>query len=283
MSFVKLSRPSFMTSYRKLAVSSWGHPRDPSTYSTLELPLDKAEALLAQMTSTPRPSLTHYVALVMGHCMQQYPQLNHVLRRGRLYPRDTVDAFISTMTSSERGKDLTGFVVRDVCAMGLGDFAARCDESVLELRRNANPEMRRAQATMERLPTWVLKPVLRVAEFLQYTLNIPLEGLGLPRDPFGSFMLTNVGALGIDNAFVPLSPYSRCPFIICIGKSREAPVVRDGAVTVGRVVTIAMTMDHRHADGAHGAMIIRRFRKVFTRPDAYPEVFASINAAATQA
>ena len=274
MPFVKLNAPQFMTSYRKLAVASWGHPRDPSTYSTMELPLDEAEALLAKMTGKPQPSLTHYIALVMGHCLQHYPQLNHLLRLGRLYPRASVDAFISTMTSTERGKDLTGFVVRDINQMGLRDFAELCEKNVQALRNNADPDMVKTQAMMERLPTWLLKPILLFTEFLQYTLNIPLNRIGMPLDPFGSFMLTNVGALGIDNAYVPLSPYSRCPFIICVGKPREIPVVRDGDVTVGRVVTVAMTMDHRYADGAHGAMIIRRFRKVFTRPDAYPEVFS---------
>ncbi len=82
----------------------------------------------------------------------------------------------------------------------------------------------------------------------------------------------------MESALVPLSPYSRCPLLICIGKPRDAPVVRDGRVEVGRLVNIGITFDHRHADGAHCGLMLRRFKKIFDRPEAFPKVFAPAEA-----
>ena len=86
-------------------------------------------------------------------------------------------------------------------------------------------------------------------------------------------MITNIGALGIDNALVPLSPYTRCPLIIGVGKVRREPVVRGDEVVIGKKICITFTFDHRYADGAHGAHIVRRFQKLFTQPERFRELF----------
>jgi pyruvate dehydrogenase E2 component (dihydrolipoamide acetyltransferase) len=86
-------------------------------------------------------------------------------------------------------------------------------------------------------------------------------------------MITNIGALGIENAFVPLSPYSRCPLLLAVGKPRMIPIVRDGQVVPASSVIITFTFDHRYVDGAHGSHLLRRFQKVFANPEAYRRVF----------
>ena len=72
---------------------------------------------------------------------------------------------------------------------------------------------------------------------------------------------------------IPLSPYTRCPIILGLGKPREEPVVRDGQVKVGKVFSLSITFDHRYADGAQGALVMRRFQKIFARPGDYRSVF----------
>ncbi|MCH1407619.1 MAG: 2-oxo acid dehydrogenase subunit E2 [Verrucomicrobiales bacterium] len=87
-------------------------------------------------------------------------------------------------------------------------------------------------------------------------------------------MVSNIGALGLERGLIPLSPYTRCPIIIGIGKPREAPVVRDGELRVERVVNISMTFDHSYADGTQGALVMRRLEKIFANPEGFPDLFA---------
>lgn len=270
---IPLGRKQNLTSYRKIAIASWNHPRDPSTYAQLDLPVEAALAFLADYPSPTPLTLTHYVTKIAAHCLEQFGELNHVLRLGRLYKREQVDIFITTLLKTPRGKDLSGFAIRNVNRISIAEVAGISRDRAEDLRLNRDPENLKVQRIVNPLPALLLRPLLRLQEFLQFTLNLCIPALGLPRDRFGSAMITNIGALGIEQAFVPLSPYSRCPLLVAVGKPREVPVVRDGQVVPGTSVLITFTFDHRYADGAHGSHLLRRFQKIFLNPAGFRAVF----------
>lgn len=273
MQNVRLERGGKLSSYRKISISSWRHPRDPSTYSSLDLPVEDAETFLKEYASSTPATLTHFVAKILAHCYERSPAFNHFLRMGNLQKRREVDIFITTLVRTDQGKDLSGFIIRDVASKTMGEVARICQERVDLLRKGIDPDLKYIQGMAKRMPSWMLVWALNLQDFLQHTLNLNLSWFGLPRDPFGSVTISNIGALGLDNAYIPLSPYTRASSIIGIGKPREIPIVKDHEVVPGKCVTISFTFDHRYADGAHGAEVLRRFKKIFTNPAAYPQVF----------
>ncbi len=262
-----------LTSYRKIAIASWRHPRNPSTYSMLDLPVAPALEFLRTHSSETPLTLTHFVAKITAHCLNKYSELNHILRMGNLYKRKHVDIFITTLLRTAKGKDLSGFVIRNVNKMTIEEVASISKSRAEDLRHNKDKENLKIQQIVGPLPALLLKPLLLIQEFLQFNLNMSIPFLGMPKDRFGSAMITNIGALGIENAFIPLSPYSRCPLLIGIGKPRKMPVVRDDKVIVASSVIITFTFDHRYADGAHGSHLMRGFKKIFANPLAYKSVF----------
>jgi pyruvate dehydrogenase E2 component (dihydrolipoamide acetyltransferase) len=270
---IELEGKQTLTSYRKISIASWQHPRDPSIYVMLDLPVEKAVHFLENSSVDTPVTLTHFVTKIIAHCLQQYPPLNHVLRMGQLHRRKDVDIFISTLIKTPKGNDLSGYVIRQADRKSIGQIAETMKTRTLDLRRNQDEDNRILQNIVNPVPSLLLKPLLRIQEFLQFTLNLSFPKLGLAKDRFGSAMITNIGALGIDNAFIPLSPYSRCPFIIGIGKVRKAPVVKGDQVVVGEMVSITFTADHRYVDGAHVSHMIRRFKKVFQNPESFPAIF----------
>lgn len=271
---IDLGKKQDLTSYRKIAIASWRHPRDPSTYAMLDLPVDPALAYLRACSSEIPLTLTHYVAKIAAHCLDKHSELNHVLRMGSLYKRKQVDIFITTLLMYSKGKDLSGFTIRNVVDKPIAEIASLCKSRADGLRQNRDQEHLKVQQLVNPLPSLLLRPILSIQEFLQFTLNIPpIPFLGMHKDRFGSAMITNIGSLGIENAFVPLSPISRCPLIIAIGKPRKIPIVRDDKVIAANSVMITATYDHRHADGAHWSHLLRRFKRVFTDPLAHRDVF----------
>ena len=270
---IDLGEKQDLTSYRKIAIASWRHSRNPDTYAMLDLPVDAALAFLQTNSSTPPLTLTHFITKIVAHSLETYPGLNHVLRMGNLYKRKQVDIFITTLMKTSKGKDLSGFIIRNANSASIEDIASISKEKANDLRLNRDEENLKVQQLIRPLPTLLLRPLLRLQEFIQYTLNIAIPSLGMARDRFGSAMITNIGALGLENAFIPLAPYSRCPVIIGIGKPRKIPMVRDDEVVVGQSVMITFTFDHRHADGAHVSHLVRRFKKIFANPTAYRDLF----------
>ena len=102
--------------------------------------------------------------------------------------------------------------------------------------------------------------------FLLYTLNLDLRWAGMPKDGFGSAMITNIGSIGIDQGYVPLVPYSRVPLLVALGAVKDHPFVDDGKLVVGKVMKVNATFDHRIMDGAHAAIMSKVTHQYLEHP-----------------
>lgn len=273
MAHIPLGAKQKLTTYRKISIASWRHPRDPSTYSWLDLPIEEAEAFLKTYPSEVRPTLTHYIGKIVAHCLEKHPDLNHLLRQDNLYRRTRTDVFFTTLLKTKEGSDLSGFVIRDAPGKSIGEMATLSKEAAERLRKGEDPDTEQIDKLTAKMPIWLMRLTMILQEFFHFTLNVSLKRFGLPDDRFGSVMISNFGVLGIDNALVPLSPYCRCPLIIGVGRPRPMPMVRKGEIVVAECVTISFTFDHRYADGVHGALMMRSFQKIFLNPTRYAAVF----------
>jgi pyruvate dehydrogenase E2 component (dihydrolipoamide acetyltransferase) len=270
---IEVGPPDELTSYRKIAIASWRHPRDPTTYGWIDVPVEAAESFLKSYDSEVSPTLTHFLALALADCVKRQPEFDRFLRAGKLYPRLSTDAFITTMLRSKKGKDLSGFVIRGITGKTLAEVAKESADEANKLRKGEDAEMEAVQRRANLIPAELLRVAMWFQELIAYRLNLNPTGVGMPKDRFGSFIISNIGALGLEKAFIPLSPYTRCPIIVGLGKPREEPIVRDGEIVPARVVTISLTFDHRFADGAQGALVLRRLQKIFANPEGFPTVF----------
>ena len=96
-----------------------------------------------------------------------------------------------------------------------------------------------------------------------------MKWAGMPEDAFGSAILTNVGTLGLDTAYVPLVPYSRVPILLAPGAVKDAPVVDNGQVVAGKVMNVNATFDHRFIDGFHASVLSSTLREMMEDPFAH--------------
>ena len=169
---IDLGEKQDLTSYRKIAIASWRHPRNPCTYAMLDLPVDTALAFLETCASDTPLTLTHYVTKIAAHCLNKFSELNHVLRMGNLYRRNNVDIFITTLLKTRKGKDLSGFVIRDADKTPIGQIATIAEARALDLRKNRDKEHLKVQQIVNPIPSFFLRFLLSIQEFLQFTLNL---------------------------------------------------------------------------------------------------------------
>src|SRR5262249_44835691 len=144
-----------------------------------------------------------------------------------------------------------------------------CDEfeqKVAAVRARKDPALEQTRKTFTLIPFFFLNIFMKILSFFSFTLNLDLRWAGVPKDPFGSAMITNIGTLGLDVAYVPLVPYSRVPILIATGAVKDVAVVDGGAVKVGKMMTVNATFDHRIIDGFHAASMSKTLRAWMERP-----------------
>lgn len=197
-------------------------PRDPSTYSWFDLPVAPAEAFLKAYNSETKPSLTHLL-----------------LHARNLYRRSQTDVFITAPPSTAAGKELSGFVLRDVPCQSLGEIV-KSSETALGL-------LRRLTMSLE--------------DVAHDTLNVSLRKIGIPDDRFGSVIISNFGVLGIDNALMSLSSHCRCLRIVGVGRTRPMPVVQGGGGCCRRLRHGQFYIRPPLRRRVHDSLIMRRFQK----------------------
>jgi pyruvate dehydrogenase E2 component (dihydrolipoamide acetyltransferase) len=261
-----------LSPFRKIALGTWRTTYDPSVYGTMELRMDAALAYIDAFRERTgkKVTVTHLFVKALAEALVRTPEANAVLRWNRVYLRQDVAIFCQVAMTAEGSDkiDLSGLTVYDVQRKSLEQICDEFHERVALVRARKDPALEKTRSTMGRLPAGVVHWLLRFLSFLIYTLNLDLSRFGLPRDPFGGVMVTNIGSLGLDIAYPPLAPYSRVPLVIALGAVREVPVVDGGRLAVGKVMNVSVTFDHRFIDGAHAAALGRSVRAFMDNPAA---------------
>ncbi len=277
-----LEKKKNVSSFRKLAIGTWSTSYDPSVYGTLTVRMDQAVKYRDEFRAATGKHLTvsHMMAKAVAAALQKMPDANAILRWNRIYLRKRIGVFFQVaIEDEETGEiDLSGATVFEPERMTLAEIIDDFDRKVRTVRSHKDKELEGTRSTFKRIPFFLLNRVLKLISFFSYTLNLNLRWLGIPRDPFGSVMITNIGSLGLQQAFVPLVPYSRVPLLLAMGAIEDTAVVEDDRLVIGKVMQLCATFDHRVLDGAHAAIMAKTLRTWLEDPyhhfDPLPETAA---------
>lgn len=80
----------------------------------------------------------------------------------------------------------------------------------------------------------------------------------------GTMSVTNLGMFGTEEFAAIINPPHAS--ILAVGAVREEPVVQDGALAVGRVMRVTLSVDHRPVDGVVAARWMRAFVELVEHP-----------------
>jgi len=80
----------------------------------------------------------------------------------------------------------------------------------------------------------------------------------------GTISISNLGMFGISEFSAVINPPQGA--ILAIGAGEQKPVVKNGELTVGTVMKVTMSCDHRAIDGAVGAEFLAAFKAYIENP-----------------
>jgi pyruvate/2-oxoglutarate dehydrogenase complex dihydrolipoamide acyltransferase (E2) component len=250
--------------WRKIATAVWGWPEDPQVYGRQEFdaePILEAISVLRDRTGA-RVTPTHLIVRALALAFRDNPSMNTRLARGRFHPRESVDIFVIVAAG---GGDLSGVKVRRADEKTAPEVARELDDRAAEARAGRG-ELDRAKRMMEILPRSILGLSLRLSAFLTSNLRMDLSGMGMPREAFGSAVVTNIGVFGIGEGWAPLSPIYRVPMIVLVGEIEQRPWVIGAEVKPHPVLPVTATIDHRWVDGYGIAGVAETLKKYLADP-----------------
>lgn len=263
------------SAFRQISLGSWRDAKDPTVYGSITLRMDEALRYRDEFRSRTgrRLTVTHMMARAIGAVLEEVPDVNAIMRWGRIYLRkDNVVFFQVAMKDPDTGRvDLSAHTVHQANERDLLDILDDFERSVARVRAASKSQsLERTRRMLKVMPAYFAGLMTEIISFFAYTLNLDLSGLGLPSKTFGPVAVTNVGAMGIEEAYVPLVPYSRAPTFVALGAVRKTPIVdEDDSIVVAQTMKVMATFDHRILDGAHAAKMCGVLTRWFEDPYAH--------------
>lgn len=124
------------------------------------------------------------------------------------------------------------------------------------------------------LPHGLITPIVRHADYknlgqLSSEIKVLAEKARhgkLAREEYmgGSFTISNLGMFGVSDFVAVINPPQSS--ILAVSAIEDKPIVREGQVVPGKVMTITLSADHRVVDGADGAKFIKSVQKFLEAP-----------------
>ena len=249
---------------RRLAVATWRPSADGRIYARMAF---DATALLAYVEQTRQRTgdpvtVTHVVGAALGRALRAIPEIRSRVVLGRIVTFETCD--IGFAVDIEGGGDLAPIKVRCVDGKTPAEIARELAPGVRRLKAKDDPGHARSSSVIRHLPWWSLRATLSAAGLMIGGFGIGM--LGQPGFPLGAAFVSNVGTLGLDEAFLAPVPFARIPLYLGVGAVRDAALVVDGAVAVRPQIVLVATADHRLVDGAHAGLVATVLRELLADP-----------------
>ena len=257
-----------VSSFRRMAAAMWQRPRDPSIYGSMDVDATDALAFLVehQRATGARLTITHLVARAVAVALRGQPEINGKVRFwGRLEQRESIDVFVTVATDGNR--DLSGARIERADEKSLVELAREIADRVGKIRTGADASYKTSRNRLRAIPWWLARPATWLSDVLVNELHVDLPSQGMPRDPFGSAIVTSVGMFGIDAAWAPMVPLARCPMLILVPEVRPRPWAVEDRVEVRPVLRLCATFDHRIIDGAAAGRFAARLTELFASPE----------------
>jgi pyruvate dehydrogenase E2 component (dihydrolipoamide acetyltransferase) len=262
--------------YGNQAVPSAPAPRaaaKPLASVDLDLPPLPAFEQWGPVEREPLSHLRRTIAERMALSARVVPHVTHFDRADIT----DLDALLqrNLAAAGERGVvlTLTAFLLK-AAALALHEhprFNASLDAAAGELILKRYCHLGVAVATERGLIVPVLrdvdrKPLIEVARELGTLAARVREGKATIEDlRGGTFTVTNIGALGGTGA-IPIINYPEVA-ILGVARARLEPAVREGQIVPRLLLPLALSFDHRVADGADGARFAADIVRRLERPD----------------
>lgn len=256
---------SVNTSWRKVAASIYKKPTDSKIFGSVELDVTDLEQYITQKRKEGlKITLTHIFTLAVARALKDdVPELNAYIRRGGIVKRNSIDAMVSVLIDDSQ---MGSIKVHNADTLTLQELADIMDVEIRKARAGSENKTMQMRDSITKIPwplrVWLVSIIRKIT--IDWGLTIPF--LNFKPDSFGSYVVSNIGTLGLDMGYPALFPISNVPLVLIMGGVKKKPYVVNDAIVPRRIINLGAALDHRVVDAMHGGKLFRYIKHVTSNP-----------------
>lgn len=256
----------FNTTWRKVASAIYKKPVDSKIFGSVEVDVTDLEKFVSEKRKEGvKITLTHIFVLIISRALKsEVPQFNTYLRRGRIIARPSIDANVTVLQADG---SMTSIKVSDADTMTLKDLQSQMNEEIQKSRNGNENETMQNKNFVAKLPWPFRNWFFYIYKTLIINWGLSFPALKLGPNSFGSFVITNIGSLGLDSGYPALLPTSNVSLVFLMGGVQKKPVVVNDEIVIRRMMTLNAVFDHRIADASHAATLFRFIKQIIRHPE----------------
>jgi len=251
--------------WRKLTAVLYRKPMDSKILGSVEFDVTEVEKFVKNHRKNGlKITLTHVFLLALARGVKQAaPEINCYVKRGKIVQRDHVDVSLSVLAQSGQ---MTSVKIAAAESLTLSELFHSINSEIHAARKGQGKHLRSAKNLLIQIP-WPLRQWLsNLVRWLTIDCGLSIPFLGVSPDSFGSFMLSNLGSIGLDVGYAALAPFSNVAMVVTQGNVTDKAMVVDGVVLPRRAITISAALDHRVVDAAQIGRLFNFLRRVIKNP-----------------
>jgi pyruvate dehydrogenase E2 component (dihydrolipoamide acetyltransferase) len=256
----------YNSNWRKVASTIYKKPTDSKIYGTVELDVTDLEKYISKRRKEGvKTTLTYILTLIIARAIrQEVPELNTYVRRGKIIQRKQVDATVSVLLA---GGQMGSVKVENADQLTIEEISSKIADRIRDSRKGSENDTMQSKSMLANVPwpfrTWLF----RLYRAITIHWGISLPGIGLDSNSFGSFVMSNIGTVGLDTGFGSLLPSSNVSFVMVLGNVIKKPAVVNDQIVPRRLMLLSATLDHRVVDGSHGGRVFRIIKHLIKNPE----------------
>lgn len=252
--------------WRKVASTIYQKPVDSKILGQSEVDVTDLEAFVAEKRKNGvKITLTHIFTLAAARALRfEIPEVNAYVRRGKIIQRPQIDAMVSVLLD---GSELGSVKISNADQITLEELSVIMAGEIKKARKGEENKTMDNKSRLAAIPWPFRSWIYRFLKLYTISWGLSIKNLGLTPNSFGSFIVSNIGTLGLDLGFPALMPTSNVSFVLILGAVNNKPWVVDDKIVPRKIITLGAALDHRICDGSHGGRLFRYLKYIVRNPE----------------
>ena len=227
----------------------------------------------------PGLGILHFYVAAFVRLISQKPALNRFISGQRIYARDGIEFIMSIKKEMSVDGGETSIKVKLSPGDTIDDVYRKINAEVKNVREDsADTSTDNVAGALMKIPRLFLKFAVFIITVLDYFDLLPR--VLLDASPFhGSFIVTDLGSVGLPPVAHHLYNIGNLPVFIAFGAKRKAyEPAPDGSVAARKYLDTNIVVDERICDGFYFAQCYKLLKDIFKNPgqlDTPPETIVA--------